>query len=186
MNPATTVLGKKLEDACKYSGDVTPATPITLMGNFMGALADYISTSITVIGTFAGTTISTPPVAFTCPVSKGSFNTELLKNFPPPMCAGADEASWMIWLTQIYAGIKTVTLTGTAASTATPPLPLFSPITPTWTRNDLKSAFENDESVWDKFANNIISDMKKVNITTYPSIISGTATGADTVTYEYL
>lgn len=182
---ATTKLGGMLEDACKCeASQITAATPAQLMKRFMGAIADYIDKYITVSGTFVGTTITTPPSPFSCPVTKASFVTTGLKA-GGPICASADLASWTLWLTGIYTMIGTVTITGTAVTTAISPMIVFPLIAPSWTRDDLKSAIENEQSVFDKIANNIITDMKKVNLTTYSSMVSGTATGMDTITYVY-
>lgn len=188
MKKATTLLGIKLEDACKFSGTVTASTPTELLSNFVNALADYIENNIKYAGTFSGTTLTNPPVPYTSPVTEGKLLSATLRSMCP-VCKDPNgesgEVEWTNWMNEIYTGIKATQIIGTSSSIPITATISFPSLVLGWSRKSLLDAYDNNDSIYDTMADNIILDLKKSVIMSYPSIITGVATGADTIAFTF-
>lgn len=206
LTKAITVLGIRLENACSWTETVEQNTYYTLMKNFRDAIADYLGECVKYTAVFNGNiTSTTPPTPLVqVPLQEGKISADLMKTLPPPTCTmysieGGEDGllQWMTWMTSLYAQISSSTLyLGTSlqpTSTTTPvgTIPVYTSLIVGWSRDDLKNALENNQSIFDTIANNIISDLKKsITTPTYPS--TGTITmqpvlGTDTITgFVYL
>ena len=188
---AKTVLGNLL--VSNLTGGVNK-TPVENMIAFVGCIADFITSNVTLTGTFTGATTSVPPVPITAAPTIDAVDASAMKGLaativPVPPAEGSDgSAEWMAWIMQVYAAIATgVLFTGTSI-TPTPPIPAFpTMISPTWSRNDLKAVVEGESS--DVFgdcmvvmANGIVNDLKLNFIKTVPGIYPGNFIGVATIT----
>lgn len=188
---AKTVLGNLL--VSKLVGGENK-TPIENMIAFVGCIADFITSNVTLIGTFTGATTTTPPVPITAAPTIDAVDASIMKGLgativPVPPAAGSDgSAEWMAWVIQLYSTIATgVLFTGTS-TTPTPPIPAFpTMITPTWSRNDLKAVVEGGSSdvqgdCMDTIANGIVNDLNINFVKAVPGTYPGGFIGVTTIT----
>lgn len=188
---AKTVLGNLLVN--KLVGGENK-TPIENMIAFVGCIADFITSNVTLIGTFTGATTSVPPVPITAAPTTDAVDASIMKELgatiiPSPPAPGSDGGpEWMIWITQLYASIATgVLFTGTL-TTPTPPIPAFpTMVTPTWSRNDLKAVVENGSQdvqgdCMDTIARGIVKDLSLNFVKAVPGTYPGGFIGVTTIT----
>jgi hypothetical protein len=188
---AKTVLGNLL--VSKLVGGENK-TPIENMIAFVGCIADFITSNVTLIGSFTGATTTTPPVPITAAPTTDAVNASIMKGLgativPVPPAEGSDgSAEWMAWVIQLYSTIATgVLFTGTS-TTPTPPIPAFpTMITPTWSRNDLKAVVEGGSSdvqgdCMDTIANGIVNDLNINFVKAVPGTYPGGFIGVTTIT----
>ena len=169
-------------------------TPVENMIAFVGCIADFITSNVTLVGTFTGATTTTPPVPITAVPTIDAIDASAMKGLaativPAPPAPGSDgSAEWMAWIMQLYAAIATGVLFMGTSITPTPPIPAFpTMISPTWSRNDLKAVVESGSSdvfgdCMDALANGIVKDLSLNFIKTVPGIYPGNFIGVATIT----
>lgn len=157
----------------------------------MKGLASYISTYVKFNIAYAGITPTGEPVTG---VDVMNLNGKPVGNVTPvftlptlPNGMYSDGGpEWILWMQQVYAGIDLAMISKGTLTEPLPPLPGFIMVTPTWTRDALKSAYLMDVNnpqgnVLDEMARNIMKDMRSFHQIAFPAIY-GTSTGAATVT----
>lgn len=169
-------------------------TPVENMIAFVGCIADFISANVTLMGSFTGATTTTPPVPISGAPTIDAVDASTMKGLaasilPSPPAEGSDgNAEWTAWVTQLYSAIATGVLFIGTSITPAPPIPAFpTMVSPTWTRNDLKSVVEGGSNdvqgdCMDVIANGIVNDLKMNFIKAVPGIYPGNFIGVATIT----
>lgn len=180
---ASTILGN-LWQSSLYGETNT----LSVHSKFMQQLGNYITSNVTFNITFTGSLIYypfTPIVTSDVVKINGAPTSATIVSFSDP-AGGNGLPQWMSWIQQVYAGIAKSLIIGpltipTGVITAFPTM-----INPTWTRDDLlyvhQANWDDPQGhIMDKLATNIMADMRKFYIPSYPAIYATSYIGVATV-----
>jgi hypothetical protein len=168
------------------SGLSRQTNSVTVHHNFMSALAQYISSNVTFIGTFNGVDPKGTPLSMpiTMKINPGKLGSEITM-FQNPK-GGDGYSQWKTWINMVY---SLITLDcGLLPSTFIPytPIPCFKMTTnKTWDRDSLTTAYKGNEKapqlpVLDRMAKGFMDDMRIDFVPVFPGQV-GAYTGAFTV-----
>lgn len=163
-------------------------SPATVHMQFMLQLGNYITSNVTLIGTFTGSLISFPFTPLTVPVTikiNGAPTGTYSVSFSDPK-DGDGESQWNDWIDQVYTGIQqSVILDPIILPTGV--VYAFPLIKKTFNRSVLnavhKSNYDDPQTpVLDKLATCIMNDMKTQPVKSFPATYAATHMGTVTCT----
>ena len=180
---ASTILGNLLTANVRGSKNPTQTNR-----GIIKSISDYISSNVTLSGTFSGSLISPPGTPLVAPDILKINSIPMISyplSFPNP--SGGDGSSeWTLWISQLYSAIRCCMIIG-GISHPLSPVPAFSTlIRPTFNRSQLLSAqlsdYKNEKDlVIDTLAKLIVLDIKKFFTPTFPSMYATTHMGVTTI-----